>query len=307
VFDGDFIYVLDQTGIMTCLNKRNGRVRWSRNIVKEYQAKPPHYGFSGSPIVAGDLILLTANTAGTALSKHAGEMVWGSAEPPEEGFDNTSSGVDYSSPVSHERGTKRFAVISGYYGLRSVDTETGKQLWAYEWGKSPQSIGNQVADLLVFDEKQFVVEYWSGRPGAFLLDIEGENPPKLLWENKETNSNNGSPMVIEGYIYVCQDGIQSGSGSLWCIAAKDGKVLWEDLLEWKPISLTAADGKLIVLDGEGRLYIAEASPHGFREISRCAIPAAKLSSNWWTAPVMSGGRIFCRSHSGDLVCIDLSG
>ena len=66
--DGDYIYALNQTGNMLCLNKKNGRVRWSRNIVKEYQAKPPHYGISGSPIIAGDLIILTANTVGMALN-----------------------------------------------------------------------------------------------------------------------------------------------------------------------------------------------------------------------------------------------
>jgi len=304
--DGDYIYALNQTGNMLCLNKKNGRVRWSRNIVKEYQAKPPHYGISGSPVIAGDLIILTANTAGMALSKHTGEQVWGSVKPPEEGYDYTSSGVDYSSPVVYERGVKRFAVVSGYFGFRSVDTETGKPLWAYDWGKSPMNIGCQVADPVLFGEKLFVAEYWSGHPGAFLLDIGGKNAPELLWTNTETNSNNGSPVVIDGYIYVCQDGIQSGSGSLRCLDAKNGEILWEEMLQRKPITLMASDGKLIILDGEGRLFIAEASPHGYKEISRCAISESKLSGDWWTPPVLCRGKIYCRSNIGDLVCIDVS-
>jgi outer membrane protein assembly factor BamB len=215
--------------------------------------------------------------------------------------------VDYSLPVVYERGVKRFAVVSGYYGFRSVDVETGEQLWAYDWGKSPMNIGCQVADPVLFDEKLFIVEYWSGNPGAFLLDIGGKKPPMLLWTNRETSSNNSSsPVVIDGYIYVCQDGIQSGSGSLRCLDADNGEILWEEVLKGRPKTLSAADGKLIILDDEGRLFIAEASPSGYREISRCAIPDSKLSGNWWTPPVLCGGKINYRSGSGDFVCIDVS-
>ena len=110
------------------------------------------------------------------------------------------------------------------------------------------NIGGQIADPVLFDEKLFIVEYWSGHPGAFLLDIGGKKPPKLLWTNRETSSNNGSPVVIDGYIYVCQDGIQSGSGSLRCLDAENGEIL-----------------------------------------------------------LLCEGKIYCRSSSGDLVCIDVSG
>ena len=105
---------------MFCLEASNGRAQWSRNIVEEYRSKSPHNGIAGSPIIAGDMIILTVNTAGMALNKRTGEKIWCSVKPPEEGCGYTSSGVDYSSPVVYEQGVKRFAVVSGYFGFRSV-------------------------------------------------------------------------------------------------------------------------------------------------------------------------------------------
>jgi outer membrane protein assembly factor BamB len=301
---GEYVYTLSKNGIMVCLNKKNGSLQWSKDIVKEYAARVPWAGFAGSPIVVGETVVLTANSAGMGLNKNTGTLVWSSSLPTKERYYD-STGIDYSTPVIYAHGDKQYAIISGYNGVYSVDVETGEHLWHYDWGKSWESIGNQVADPLCLNDKLFIVEYYSGKPGAFLLDIGGNDTPKLLWTNNETNSNNGSPVAIDGYIYVCKDGIQTGSGSLRCLDGKIGNILWSEDLERKCISLSAADGKLIILDGKGRLYIADASPDGCRELSRCALPD-KLTGSWWTPPVLCNGKIYCKSSSGALVCIDVS-
>jgi hypothetical protein len=41
------------------------------------------------------------------------------------------------------------------------------------------------------------------------------------------------------------------------------------------LSLTAADGKLIILSGSGVLHIGDATPEGYREISRCDLYSDK--------------------------------
>lgn len=47
----------------------------------------------------------------------------------------------------------------------------------------------------------------------------------------------------------------------------------------------------------------QASPEGFQVISRAKV----LTGRCWTMPVLAGGRIDCRNHEGDLVCLDVSG
>ena len=84
---------------------------------------------------------------------------------------------------------------------------------------------------------------------------------------------------------------------------------WEEKLGEKPISFMGADGKLIILEADGILHIAEANPSSYKEISRCtlpgAIPGKEGFKKYWTPPVLCGGRIYCRNNFGNLVCIDV--
>ena len=63
--DGDFLYALSADGFLLCLKTKNGKIQWQRNIVEEFQVRAPFYGFAGSPVIEGDLIILTSNTFGT--------------------------------------------------------------------------------------------------------------------------------------------------------------------------------------------------------------------------------------------------
>ena len=68
-------------------------------------------------------------------------------------------------------------------------------------------------------------------------------------------------------------------------------------------SLMLADGRLLLYGERGRLGLAEASPAGFREQAGAQVMGG---SSTWAPPVLSNGRIYCRSL-GDLACFDVSG
>jgi outer membrane protein assembly factor BamB len=304
--DGGSVYALSKEGLLLCLMAKSGKIVWKRNIVKEYQARAPYYGFAVSPVVDGDSIILNANSAGMALNGNTGELKWGSEKPPKDHYHvtATSNGVEYATPVVYEQGEKKHAVVSSYKGLHAVDTQTGKVLWVYDWEEVYNKIGCQITDPIIFDKKLFTVQYYPNYLGGFLLDISGREP-KVLWMNKDLHSQTGSPVMIDGYFYICSAGIETGVGSLQCIDGTTGKIMWEKSFDNKPISITAANGKLIILGVKGNVFIADASPSAYREISRCVIPGQKGYERWWTSPVLCGGRLYCRSYTGELVCIDV--
>ena len=62
-----------------------------------------------------------------------------------------------------------------------------------------------------------------------------------------------------------------------------------------------AGGKLVVLSSTGELVIAEASPAGFKPLSRARV----LGGRCWVNPVLANGRIYCKNNKGDLVCLDV--
>ena len=55
------VYTLGGTGILNALDAGTGAVVWSRNAAKDTGAKLPGWGFSGSPLVIGDLVIVAAS------------------------------------------------------------------------------------------------------------------------------------------------------------------------------------------------------------------------------------------------------
>jgi outer membrane protein assembly factor BamB len=86
--------------------------------------------------------------------------------------------------------------------------------------------------------------------------------------------------------------------TLKCLDWATGQVKWEQGTLGKG-SLSACNGKLVILSEKGELVIADATPAAFKEISRSQI----LSGKCWTSPAIADGRIYCRNAKGDLVCL----
>jgi len=309
VIDGSYVYTLSIQGDFFCFNAKKGMVQWKNNIVEDYDVQIPLYEFAGSPVIEGDLIILTANTSGIALNKNTGEMVWVSEKPPENLRLPYSTGPHYATPVLYEYEGKRCAVITSYVGVHSVEVETGKLLWSYKW-EPFRAV--QAADPLIFNNKVFITQYFKHN-GSVLLDIGG-GEPKVLWKNLNMHSEFSSPLMIDGYIYGVRGGPERRLYSYLCLDVETGEVMWEEDLRTREkqvrpnqVSLMAADGKLIILEDDGTLRIAEASPSSYKEISSGNVFGdERKSRSFWTHPVLCNSKIYCRNRAGDLVCVDVS-
>ena len=131
------------------------------------------------------------------------------------------------------------------------------------------------------------------------MKLEGENLTKV-WENKEMNNHCPTCVLSNGCIYGMH-GQQSNKGSLKCLDFATGEVKWDEKGLAVGGGLTLADGKLFVMLDGGTLLVAEASPDGYKELRAAKV----LDGQCWTMPVIADGRVFCRSHAGDMVCINL--
>ena len=81
--------------------------------------------------------------------------------------------------------------------------------------------------------------------------------------------------------------------------------MWEQ--EINHAALIAADGKLLILEKNGFLQIAEAMPESYKEISSGdVLKGEQKIRRFWTPPVLYKGKIYCRNYGFDLVCIDVS-
>jgi len=297
VLDGNRLYTLcDDTGDLHCLNAQNGHVIWKRNVVVDFGTIPPYdgVGYSGSAMIEGNLALFNLNTSGIALNKLTGEIVWASP----------SGRCSFSTPVIFNKESQRKMALFGAKKFFVVDISTGKVEGSYDWDTNANE---NTADPIVDNDKVFISSAY-GKGCALLQLTDGD--PKLIWQNMELSNQFTSDIYIDGHIYGI-DG-ERPRCTLKCVEYATGKVKWSHKM---PFSyLIAANGQLIVLDEDGVLHIADATPDGYNEIVSASVqytPGGQKSRGrnrkyWWTNPVLANGYLYARSDKGDLICLDVS-
>jgi outer membrane protein assembly factor BamB len=294
--DGKYVYALSGDGILLCLKTRNGKLQWEKDLVHDFNSKTPAYGFATSPVIHNTSILLNANTSGIALKKQNGDLIWTSESP-------IGRVGQYTTPVLYSyRGKIRALIFGQRKGsegncLYSVDVETGEVLWFYK-----RFDGDLPADPILFDNKIFISRgYYEGR--SILLEMNS-NEVNVLWENENMKNHFSSCVRVDGYLYGTH-GQVGGMDPFRCIDLETGDVVWEK--EMKMTSVTAANGKLLILEEDGTLHIVKATPSLYQEISNCDVLAGEEKRRqFWTPPVLCNGRIYIRNFHGDLICVDVS-
>ncbi|HEV3115823.1 MAG TPA: PQQ-binding-like beta-propeller repeat protein, partial [Gemmataceae bacterium] len=64
----DSVYTLGAMGDLLCLDRSNGKVRWAKNLAKEYKLdSPPVWGYAAHPLLDGDLLYCLVGGEGSAV------------------------------------------------------------------------------------------------------------------------------------------------------------------------------------------------------------------------------------------------
>lgn len=88
---------------------------------------------------------------------------------------------------------------------------------------------------------------------------------------------------------------------LKCIEANTGEEKWKSR-GFGMGTVIIADGHLILLDGRGKLGLAEATPAGYIEKASAKV----LSGRCWTVPALANGKLYLRNLE-EVVCLDMTG
>ena len=272
------VYQLGKWGEVYCLNLEDGSVKWFRNVAKEEKLSVPSWGFNGSPLLSGELVVLNLGPAGMALNRLTGKTVWSSQ----------GDAAGYSTPVPHED----IVIVSSGDGWSGVETLTGATRWTIDWATR---YGVNAADPIVWDGKVFVSSGYQKGSGLFSLN-RGELP--RTWAQRLFRSQQNAPVRLGAYLYGI-DGDSSSRAKLKCLEWETGEVQWTEDTGYGAVA--AADNHLIYLRADGRLGLAEASPKAFEPIAETKV----LTRDCWTVPVLANGRIFCRNSRGQAVAVDV--
>lgn len=284
--DGDLVYVVGATGIFHCLKADTGEKVWRHDLLEEFKAENLQWGVSFSPLIEGDLVL--TNPGGpngnslAAFERKSGKLVW-------KALDDIAG---YSSPVAADLAGARQVLFFTGAALVGVTPKEGKELWRYPWETSYDC---NIATPIVLDDYVFISSGYG--KGAALLKIEKDGSglkAKRVYETSKMANHFSSCVLYKEHLYGFSD-----PGVLVCLEFRTGKVVWSER-GFNKGSLLIADGHLIILGEKGILALAEATPAGYREKSRCQ----PFQNKCWTMPVLANGKLYLRDESM-IQCLDV--
>src|SRR5437867_374405 len=265
-------YTLGATGILNALDAGNGVVVWSRNVASDTGAKVPYWGFSSSPLVVDDLVIVAA----------AGQLVGYDLGTGDRRWFRPSAGEGYSSPhLVTLDGVAQVLLMSGA-GATSVAPTNGSVLWEHAWKGFPivQPAVTADGDVLI------VASTASGTRRIAIAHGPGG------WTVKERWTSDGLKPYLHDF--VVHKGLAFGFDGriLACIDLNDGQRKWKGGRYGNgQLVLLPDQDLLLVLSEEGELALVRATPDQFTEVAR--FPA--LNSKTWNHPVLAGDVLLVRN------------
>lgn len=289
--DNGVIYHLGETGRLAAFESESGKELWYRELIEEFDAEDPEYGYSESVLIDGDyLYTQPAGSKGfqICLDKHNGELIWANTEIP--------GSKGYTSTVILEFGSYRQIIGASsncYYG---VDSRTGKLLWKVDFENSQ---GLNIADAIVYNDYVFISSGYGNGCMLVKLKFSGkEIITETVWQSESMDNHHGGIILHNGYLY----GSGSNSRGWFCLDFLTGEQLWKSNGKG---SVTYADGMLYLLEERGIMKLVQATPDTYNLKGEYQVPEGG-EGMCWAHPVVCGGRLYIR-HADRLFAYDISG
>jgi len=279
---GARLYAEGVGGEIVCMNTLNGRIVWHRNLAREFGGQVPQWGYSESPLVDGNRVVVTpGGSAATlvALNTANGAEVWRSRVPQ-------GDGAAYSSPIAANVDGRRLVIQLLTGGVVGVDANSGGMLWRYD---PPANRVANCASPIYRDHLVFAATGYGTGGGCARLARSGAGvSAREVYFTRSMKNHHGGVVLVGDYLYGFDD------SNLTCIEFKTGRVAWSNRSVGKG-SVTSADGCLYVRSERGTVALVEANPQRYVERSHFEQPF-RTNAPAWPYPVVSNGRLYLRDQ-----------
>lgn len=276
VVDNDHVYAVFESGDVFALTHA-GELKWKRSFVKEYgEIKGPH-GFSSSPLLINDLVIIQVAHAGPsyilALDKNTGENRWKVDHPSQTGW---------STPASFQHEQTTGIIVSSAGSVRALSADNGQLLWEVN-----EVQGNTTASPTIVGDIVFIgaggergpssrpapaanppasdkpatppPPVAPGAPGSLAIKLGGSGDvtqSHVVWKSPKVSVGFSSPVFVDGYgYYVNRVGVAQ------CVDTKTGEVKWTHRLPgacWA--SPIASEGRIFFFCKDGAVVALKAGP-----------------------------------------------
>jgi outer membrane protein assembly factor BamB len=279
---GDRIFAASSRSELFALDKATGKRLWSHDFVAEYRAPLTGRGYSCSPILYGNSVILTMggpDQGVASFDQQTGKLLW-------------KSGYFVWAPASpilaDVDGQTQLIVFAGDI-VTGMDPATGQTLWSHphktDWGL------NISTPVWVRDSHLLFVSsaYGTGSRALELRQAGGTTTVTEKWFSNRMRVHIGTIIPLGSHAYGSSGDF--GPAFISAVDLSNGKVAWQDR-SFARAQLLYADGKLIVLDEDGTLGLATISPQGLKVLARAPI----LQHLSWTPPTLAGTTLYVRDR-----------
>ena len=298
-------FTVGPLGHVTAFDLNNNKVAWQKNMQDDFGALPPKWGWSQSPLVYGDWVIVApmADDAGlVALEQATGKVVWKSNSIGREG---------YGSPrMMQLAGQKQIVTLTSTL-VTGVDPADGKILWGYDGIPVKRGIPTPAA---IDGNRLFITAGYNA--GSALIEITRQGDRFTLKEVNRDTTHGGqihSALFVNDHLYVNLNTNENlrlrgkNADGLGCFD-RDGKLLWtnENTPDINRGAVLGVGAYLLTLGGEdGVLRLIKADPAGYRELQSVKVFAADQKRNMiWGTMAFVDGYLLVRSQD-ELKCLDL--
>jgi outer membrane protein assembly factor BamB len=262
------VYTFGATGILNSLDAISGAVIWSRNAATDTKVAVPMWGFSSSPLIIDDIVIVATSGRVAAYDAATGDPRW---------MGPAGRGGSYSSPQRMTVGGETQIVMVTGKGATGIAPKDGSALWKYDYPAGAPIVQPAILSdgdlLLALDDSMGGV----GIQRVGLTHQRSQWTVGQKWESKGLKPYFNDFVVHKGYAFGFDGSILS------CIDLSDGSRKWKGGRYGNgQLVLLPDQDLLLVTTEEGDLALVKAAPDQFAEVAR--VPA--LEGKTWNHPVI---------------------
>ena len=274
VVEGDRVFVhfgAEGTAALTT----DGQVAWKARFPYSSQ-----HGSGSSPIVAGDLLVVSADGPDAAflvaLDKATGKSRWKTWK--RQPWDQA-----YSTPLAIRVGDSEQIVSAGAHTAAAYDPQNGKEIWRVGYPGGFSNVPRPVYGAgLVFITTGFQ------QPSLLAIRPDGKGDvtrTHVAWTFARGVPLTPSPLLVGNELYLVNDG-----GIAICLDARTGNPLWAQRLSGPhAASPVFADGRIYFLSEDGVTTVVAPGAE-FR-----ALASNRLDGTTYASMAVAAGSFFIRS------------
>jgi outer membrane protein assembly factor BamB len=269
------VYTFGGTGVLNSLDAATGTSIWSRDVSADSKVKVPMWGFSSSPLVVDDIVVIAAEGKLAAYDIATGNPRWFGAD----------GGFSYSSPhLMTIGGVPQILMLSGN-GVASYAPANGAVLWRHEWP------GGAIVQPAIITDGDVLINSisFTGGQGIRRLAIANKSGS---WTIDERWTSAGLKPYFNDFVVHNAHAFGFDGSILSSIDLADGKRKWKGgRYGAGQLVLLADQDLLLVLSDEGELALVSATPDEFKELARFKAIEGKT----WNHPVVVHDTVLVRN------------